>query len=214
MLQAVPIALERRPRLHEVSSAPQPQAPIAERLQRLELDAWESLYLEQRRLIRGVLAAHVGYSAELDDVAQQVFETALQLVSAGKVRLTGDTSSMRAWLVAIALRLAHSERRRQVRSKLADEPTQLDAQTTEPLDPMRQQLLERAHCVLLKLPDRLRSPWLLRHLERMSLDEIATTLGISLATVKRRLVAADERFKKLAHRDAVLREHLQQGGGI
>jgi RNA polymerase sigma-70 factor, ECF subfamily len=214
MLQVVPIPLERRPQLHEVSPAPKPQTTIAERLQRLELDAWEELYLQHRRLIRGVLAGYLGYSAELEDVAQQVFETALQLVNAGKVRLSGDSSSMRAWLVAIALRLARTERRRQAKANLTSDPPLADTPTSAPLDPTSVQLLQRAHRALLQLPERLRSPWLLRHLERMSLDEIATSTGVSLATVKRRLTAADERFQKLAQRDPVLREHLEQGGAI
>lgn len=212
MLQVIPIPLERRPSLYEVSPAPKPQATLAERLQRLELEAWETLYVEHRRLIRGVLASHIGYTAELEDVAQQVFETALQLVHGGKVTLSGDSSSMRAWLVAIALRLARSERRRQFKANLATDPPRDETQSSDPLDPTSMQLLRCAHRVLAKLPDHLRSPWLLRHLERMSLEEIATSTGVSLATVKRRLVAADERFHKLAQRDPVLREHLQQGG--
>jgi len=212
MLQVVPISIERRPLVHEVSPAPKPQATIADRLQRLELDAWEVLYLEHQRLIRGVLAGHLGYSAELDDIVQQVFETALRLVNAGKVHLIGESSSMRAWLVAIALRLVRTERRRQFKAKLTSDPLEASTQTSEPLDPTSIQLLQRAHRVLLRLPDRLRSPWLLRHLERMSLEEVAASTGVSLATVKRRLVAADERFQKLAERDPVLREHLQQRG--
>lgn len=186
------------------------QATLAERLQRLEIDAWSALYMDHRRLIRGVLAIHLGYSVELDDVVQQVFETALCLVNARKVKLRGDSSSMRAWLVAIALRLARSEQRRQSKIKIG--PPSLENEGSDPLDPTSIQLLRSAHQVVMQLPERLRSPWLLRHLERMSLEEVAASTGVSLATVKRRIASADERFQRLAHRDPVLREHLQQGG--
>lgn len=212
MLQVIHIPSERRPPLKAVGAAHHTTASLAERLQELELDAWESLYVTHRRLIRSVLVGHLGYSGDLEDVTQQVFETALRLVSARKVQLSGDTSSMRAWLVAIALRLSRAERRRQSKAWLNSEQWDLRNSCAEPLDPASMQLLRRAHRVVMQLPSRLRSPWLLRHLERMSLDEISKSTGVSLATVKRRLVAADRRFQKLAECDPVLREHLQPGG--
>jgi RNA polymerase sigma-70 factor (ECF subfamily) len=46
------------------------------------------------------------------------------------------------------------------------------------------------------MPDRERIPWLLRHVEGFELRDIARTLGISLATVKRRLVAAHDRLSE------------------
>jgi len=212
MLQVILTPFEKRPPLRAVSADPPPVAPLAERLQRLELDAWAGLYIEHWRLIRGVLVGHLGYTADLEDVTQQVFETALKLVSSHKAQLSGDSSGLRAWLVAIALRLARAERRRQFKTWFSSEQPECENQSTDPLDPASMQLLQRAHRVLLLLPAKLRSPWLLRHLERMSLDEIATSTGVSLATVKRRLLAADQRFQKLAQRDPVLREHLQSGG--
>src|SRR5690242_17745090 len=45
--------------------------PLAARLQGLDRDAWEAFYREHRRLVRGVLAAFVGYGPELADLTQQ-----------------------------------------------------------------------------------------------------------------------------------------------
>jgi len=211
MLEVTNIPFERRPPLQPATSSLQFASQVSERLQRLDIEAWEELYTEHRRLIRGVLAGQLGYSADLEDVTQQVFETALRLVTSRKVHLAGDNSGMRAWLVAIALRLARGERRRQLKVKLTADQTDEASQATAPLDPASMQLLHSAHRVLMQLPTRLRAPWLLRHLERMSLEEISASTGVSLATVKRRLSAANERFHKLAQRDSVLREHLAQG---
>jgi RNA polymerase sigma-70 factor (ECF subfamily) len=182
---------------------------LCERLASLEIDAWDSLYVEHRRLIRGVLASHLGYSAELEDVTQQVFETALDLVESGKTRLTGTPSGMRAWLVAIAVRLARSERRRS--HKAARHESMPDESiTSQSTEPEVWQLLTRTQALVAQLPERLRIPWLLRHLEGMRLEEIATCCGISLASTKRRLLRAERRFGALAEHDAVLREHLAE----
>ena len=187
---------------------------LSERLSRLDMDAWEALYVEHRRLIRGLLAAHLGYSAELEDVTQQVFETAIGLVETGKVRLTGERSGMRAWLVAIALRLAQSERRRRSRTTSAEPSSACENLTSAAIDPAGWQLLQRTQALVAQLPPRLRIPWLLRHLEGMQLEEIAESCGVSLATVKRRLSRAHRKFSSLAARDSVLREHLNEGGAL
>jgi len=187
---------------------------LAERLSRLDVDAWEALYVEHRRLIRGLLAAQLGYSAELEDVTQQVFETAISLVDTGKVHLTGEQSGMRAWLVAIALRLAQSERRRRSRTTTTEPSSACESLTSAAIDPAGWQLLQRTQALVAQLPPRLRIPWLLRHLEGMQLEEIAATCGISLATVKRRLFRAQRKFSWLAARDSVLREHLNEGGAL
>lgn len=210
MLQVTELPFDRASELQ-----PQPARlsnALAGRLQQLDQKAWGNFYLEQRRLIRGVLAGYLGYTAELEDVAQQVFVTAFNLIWAQKVRLEGEESGLRAWLVAIAVRLAHAERRRRSQSRFDSSPRDSDQQALPASDPIHLELLRRTRHVLAKLPSRLQTPWLLRHLERMSLEEIAQSTGVSLATVKRRISAADVRFRKLANRDSVLCEHLRDGG--
>lgn len=184
---------------------------LCECLTRLDVDAWEALYVEHRRLIRGVLASHLGYCSELEDITQQVFETGLSLVQTGKVQLKGQPHGMRAWLVAIALRLARSEKRRRSRDR-SEGISPGDSLTAATIDPEAWQLLQRTLVLLDRLPDRWRTPWLLRHLEGMQLEEIAASCGVSLATVKRRLSRAHKKFTALAARDTVLREHLEERG--
>jgi RNA polymerase sigma-70 factor (ECF subfamily) len=163
-------------------------------------------------LIRGLLAGCLGYSPEVDDVVQQVFETALKLVTSRKVRLSGEVSGLRAWLIAIAVRLAHTEKRRRVKASKLSSPHDAERIPAPSQDAAGMELLNRTQMVVAQLPQRLSMPWILRHLERMNLEEVATTIGVSLATIKRRLAAADERFQKLAIRDSVLREYLKEGG--
>jgi RNA polymerase sigma-70 factor (ECF subfamily) len=197
--------------LPTVETEPSREELVA-RLQRLDVSAWEDLFLYHNRTIRGLLVANLGYSEEVDDVAQQVFETALKLVTSRKVRLRGDASGVRAWLIAIAIRLARKEMRR--RARVHADAGHLDPdRCAAPLrDPVGTQLLQRTHQILNQLPERLRTPFILRHLDRMNLQEVAASMGVSLATIKRRLAAADDRFRKLASRDSVLGEQLKAGG--
>jgi RNA polymerase sigma-70 factor (ECF subfamily) len=52
--------------------------------------------------------------------------------------------------------------------------------------------LARLDTTLARLPAEARLAWTLRHVEGWALEEIADGLGVSLATAKRRLSAADE----------------------
>jgi RNA polymerase sigma-70 factor (ECF subfamily) len=191
-------------------SEPEPaeDAGFAARLQALDARAWEALYLRNRRLVRGVLAAHVGYGPEVEDLTQQVFATAATLVRDAKVELRGDAAGIRSWLAAIAQRLGFAERRRR---RLA--PGEDAAETAAPrdADPVARQALRHARALWQQLPERLQAPWLLRRLEHMTIDEIAAALSISPATVKRRVAEADDRFDAMAERDPVLRDYLPRG---
>jgi RNA polymerase sigma-70 factor (ECF subfamily) len=181
------------------------------RLQALDREAWKALYLENRRLVRGVLASRIGYGPEVEDLTQQVFATAAMLVRDGKAVLRGDSAGLRSWLAAIAHRLGFSERRRQLSRRGAPGEDVEDASTEAPADAEARQTLRHARAAWEKLPERLQAPWLLRHLERMTIGEIAATLSISAATAKRRIAEADVRFAAMAERDPVLRDYLRRG---
>jgi RNA polymerase sigma factor (sigma-70 family) len=193
-------------RLDEVARA----EGLVARLQALDREAWKALYLQNRRLVRGVLAGHVGYGSELEDLTQQVFATAATLVRDGKTMLRGDDAGLRSWLAAIAHRLGFAERRRCRSAPTADADDTSGAQAHA--DPVARQTLRHARALWQQLPERLQAPWLFRHLEHMTVDEIAAALCISVSTAKRRISEADDRFDALADRDPVVRDYLQRGG--
>ena len=169
-------------------------------------------YLENRRLVRGIVAIHLGYGTAVEDITQEVFATAATLVRDGKVSLRGQAPGLRAWLATIARRLALAERRRSRDPRGAPRPDAEDGTLGAPVDPEARQTLRHARAVWEQLPEALRSPWLLRHLEHMTIDEIALTLSVSAATVKRRIAEADVRFTTIAERDPVLRDYVRAGG--
>jgi RNA polymerase sigma-70 factor (ECF subfamily) len=181
------------------------------KLQQLDRDAWDRFYLQHRRLVRGVVAGYLGYSADLDDVAQQVFMTAVSLVQSARVKLHGDESGLRAWLATIAENLARTEETRRRKSAPGSDPWPADICAGPSPDPVAIQTFRRAQQVLAELPPRLRTPWLLRNLEHMTVDEIAVATGVSAATVKRRLASAAKRFAQLVARDPILSDYLEKG---
>jgi RNA polymerase sigma-70 factor, ECF subfamily len=186
--------------------------PLPALLQKLDREAWKDFYLEHRRLVRGILASFTDYGPELEDLTQQVFATAAHLVRSGAVVLRGQPSGLRAWLAAIADRHGRDERRRRRGARYASTPNDVGERVDAGLDPVVHQTLNHARQVWERLPEPLQSPWILRHLERMTVDEIARTLEISAATVKRRLTEANAQFESMANLDPVLVDYFRDGG--
>ena len=175
-------------------AATHPHPPPA-LLQSLGPERLEDFYRDHRRLVRGILASF-GYGPELDDLTQQVFATATTLVRSGAVVLRGQPSGLRAWLAAIADRHGREERRRRrgmPREAIADD----FAESAWPSASTRSstRTLSHARQVWERLPEPLQTPWILRHPERMTVDEIARATEVLAATVKRRLTQADAQFQ-------------------
>ncbi|MFY0537503.1 sigma factor-like helix-turn-helix DNA-binding protein [Nannocystis pusilla] len=62
----------------------------------------------------------------------------------------------------------------------------------------------------LRLPADERIAFALRFIDEQPLGDVAAACDCSLATVKRRLSAAQARFRRLAERDPMLAEHLRE----
>ena len=64
--------------------------------------------------------------------------------------------------------------------------------------------------VLDRLPDDDRIAFALRFLEGLELTEVAAACQVSLATIKRRLARAEERFRREAAREPALGRWLEE----
>ena len=154
-------------------------------------------------LVRGVLFRSVGPGHDVDDLLQDVFIGFFKNV--GTLR---DASSLRPFLVGIALRTARTAlRKKRVRRwlHLSDDGTMPDAESND-ADPRSREALRRLYAILDELPDRERLAFVLRHAEGHELTETAAALGVSLATVKRMLQRADAHVQARASDDDLLRE--------
>jgi RNA polymerase sigma-70 factor (ECF subfamily) len=166
-------------------------AALAERAAAGDEWALGMLYKRHARYLAGVAWRLLGRDEEVDDVVQETFLIATE--SLGTLR---DTSSVRAWLVRIAARRV-SERwasRGRLR-RFLDGLATTAAPRSEPAALHALGALARS---LDTLPIELRVPWVLHHVEGMTLPEVASIAGVSLATVKRRIAGAQARLGEVA----------------
>jgi RNA polymerase sigma-70 factor (ECF subfamily) len=75
-------------------------------------------------------------------------------------------------------------------------------------------LLEKVYGLLDKLPADERIAFTLRYIDERPLLEVAEVCDCSLATIKRRIARAEQRFARLASRDAAMAERLVRGRGL
>jgi RNA polymerase sigma-70 factor (ECF subfamily) len=152
-------------------------------------------------MVRAVLFRSVGPGHDVEDLVQDVFIGFFRNV--GTLR---DPSSLRPFLVGIALRTAHSAlRKRRVRRwlRLSDDGTVPEVPSHDS-DPRTREALRRLYVILDELPERERLAFVLRHAEGHELTETASALDVSLATVKRMLQRAEAHVQKRAKDDDLL----------
>ena len=158
-----------------------------------------------RRVLFRVLGAEDGESGDLfQEVITHAWERIDQLI---------DPRALKAWLTQIAVFTARKAIRRRRRRRwltfFADVPEPADGAPWAGPD-----LQEAARCVyriLERIPVDERIPFSLRMLEDLDLEATARACGMSLATVRRRLVRAERRFFKLARQYEALAPWLEAG---
>lgn len=174
-------------------------------------DAWLGFYDAYAPYVLAVLRKVLGPDRELEDLLQDVFSRALEGV--GRVK---DATRLKPWLRGIAVFTARELlRRRKWRSWLplgsgdADEDVIPYPVTTDALE--ERALLRKVKRILdgMRVDDRL--AFTLRHFEGLELTEVASTMGISLSTAKRRIARAEAEFHRHASADRDLRSRLAPG---
>lgn len=203
----------RAPAGHDQRTAP-PDGPSDADLASLARDkdprAATMVWDRYSGMVRGVLYRAVGPGHDIEDLLQDVFIGFFRNV--GSLR---DASSLRPFLVGIALRTARSAlRKKRVRRwlHLSDDGSVPEV-ASEDGDPRTREALQRLYAILDELPDRERLAFVLRHAEGHELTEAAAALGVSLATVKRLLQRADAHVRARAEEDDLLRDWAPGRGG-
>jgi len=149
------------------------------------------LYRRHASYLLAISARILASRSEGEEIVQDTFVVAFAQL--GKLR---EPAAVRAWLAQIAISLV---RRRLRRAKLlralgldrsSDDATlaALAAPELLPDDRAELALVDR---MLGEMPTDLRIAWMLRRVEGLSLAEVASACGCSLATAKRRIAAAD-----------------------
>jgi RNA polymerase sigma-70 factor (ECF subfamily) len=187
--------LANQPRL-----APDPEGVDDAALVRLVLagdtQARAAFFDRHSALVQRVLARLLGADAELEDLLHDVFVEAFMGVHGLR-----DPRAMRAWLVGIAAHTARRCIRRRQRGRWLMFPG--EAALPEPTTPVGEEAyseLRTIQWLLAQLSVDEQLVLSLRWLEGMQVDEVAQACGLSHSTTKRRLAAAEKRFRALARR--------------
>ncbi|HXU63467.1 MAG TPA: sigma-70 family RNA polymerase sigma factor [Polyangia bacterium] len=180
-----------------------PDVELARALIAGEPHAPEIMWDRYAPLVYRIVSRALGPDAEVEDVTQEIFYRLFNRV--GSLR---KPEALRSFVVSFALRIVKWElRRRRARRWLTLSETgevpddQLLFVTAD-----TRYALRRLYRLLDQLATRDRLVLVLRHVEGMTLEEIAEALSISLATVKRSLRHATARLSALVDSDAALRK--------
>jgi len=176
-------------------------------------EAWARAALFDRYApqVERILRRILGHDQHTDfaDLIHDAFVQALASIDGLR-----DADALLAWMQTIAARTAYRAiRARRIRRWLCFwEPEDLPEMPGPGIEPEILEAHRRTYAVLDALPARERVAFALRYIEGMELAKVAAVLDISLATVKRRLTRAEQRFARAAARDPVLKPWLKEGG--
>jgi len=157
------------------------------------------------QLVRRIVRRALGPDHDVEDVVQDVF-----LGVFAKVSGLRDHEALRPFIVSVAIRcVRYAIRRRRVRRLVGLAPAaQLAELRVVHPDAAPRQALARFYAILDKLSSRDRAAFILRHVEDMTDAEVASALGVSIATARRSCARAYERVAVHARIDPFLSELL------
>ncbi len=160
-------------------------------------EAWaqEALFARHGKMVLGLAHRVLAGREDADDLTQDVFVHALS-----RLETLDNPQAFAAWIGSITVRMASKRLRRNrlmVRLGLRrNEPIDLDAIISKTAPTDVQSELRLVYGMLQRLPAEERVAFLLRRVDGLELSEISDRMGLSLATVKRRLVAAEARLER------------------
>lgn len=182
-------------------------AALAASLCANEPGASELLFDRYGPYVERLIVRVVGFDAEVPDLINEVFTRALEGVKGLR-----ESSALKGWIGSIAIFTARVFlRNRRTRRRLISfqSPAKLPDTPAATATPEMSQKLARAYAVLDGLPAEERIAFALRFIEGMELSEIAEVVGVSLATVKRRLGRAHHLFWDAARDDPFLQDEAR-----
>lgn len=167
-------------------------------------------------MVFAFLRRALGARYDHEDLLQEVFLRVFH-----RIETLEHPEALRSFVYSFAIRVVREElRRHRIRGRLAALfPTSFAPTVVSHDDFEARELLQRIQGALDQLPGRKRAVFVLRRFDGMELAEIAASLDLSLATVKRDLEDANQQIARSIHRDERLREGLEKelashpGGG-
>jgi len=180
---------------------------LVERVQKGDKRAFDLLIQKYQHRIVSLVTRYVSDSSEAQDVAQEAFIKAYRAIG----RFRGD-SAFYTWLYRIAINTAKNWIVAKNRRPPASDIDAVDAEqygispklkeTATPENELLREEIERTvFDTIAELPEDLRTAIMLREMDGMSYEEIATTMECPIGTVRSRIFRAreaiDEKLKPL-----------------
>lgn len=205
-----PIPIKRAP----VSRFPNDRLGDAELVQAVaqgDVNAVEVVWDRYSALVRSVLRGALGPDSAIEDLLQEVFIVFLRCA-----RDLRDANALRAFLVAVAVRLVTVElRRRRVRRWVTLSPTDtMPDSSVSPRDFAGLETLRGLYRILERMPNRRRLAFVLRNVQGLEITEVAKALNTSESTAKREISRAKEVIRVRSRGEPALWQYLQslEGG--
>ena len=174
------------------------EAALARALIEGQANAPELAWDRYAPLVHGIVSRALGPDAEVEDVTQEIF---YRLFS--RIRTLRKPEALRSFVISFAIRIVKWElRRRRARRWLTlSETGDVPDEQLMVMDAESRYSLRRLYTMLDRLSTRERLVLVLRHVEGMTLEEIAEAMELSLATVKRGLRRASLRVSQMVDSD-------------
>ena len=171
-----------------------PPLPESDLEARLDQDDVAQLFSQYRYYVAKIGRRILGTGSDVDDLIQDVFLTTVKDVH--KIK---DPARLRAWSRCPATRMAKRRRFRRASQPVSnhddlDELT--DLANEEGPGPESTADLSGNIQKVLSLPDELRTPWVLKHVEGCTLQDVAKRCDCSLSTAARRIQTASGRIHR------------------
>jgi RNA polymerase sigma-70 factor, ECF subfamily len=151
------------------------------------------LFSDYRAYVAKIGRRILGSSSEVDDLIQDVFLATVR--DAHKIK---DPARLSAWLGTVTTRMAKRRRFRSTSHPVANDDLDDIADHTEDGRPGPESTADLSGNIrkLLSLPDELRTPWLLKHVEGHTLEDVARQCDCSMSTAARRIQTASEKLTR------------------
>ena len=170
-------------------------------------DAAAAFYTRYAKTVHGLVFRLMGPDSEVDDVVHDVFVRALE----GLPRLR-DPMALRPWVVgisvrAVGIRFQRRTRQRWLRFMPPDEVPEVASFPDTGLG----EALREVYAILSGMNPDERIAFVLHRVEGLSLEDAAGAASTSVATFRRRLARADEKFFARAKMRPSLEPWLAEG---
>jgi RNA polymerase sigma-70 factor (ECF subfamily) len=176
---------------------------LVERHRYGDSQAFEELYERFNPMVYNLALRMTGEPADAADLSQEIFLRVYRHL--GKFR---GRSSLKTWVYRVAINCCRSRYRHQLwwRRDRISEPAVLESLADRRRGPedraLAQDAGETVHRALRQLPVNFREAVVLRDIEGLSYEEIATITGLRLGTVRSRIARGRDRLRLLLENES------------